>query len=647
MTKTTPSLRFSAPSLISIALAFFACAGGIASATTIDWSSTASTTAWATAANWSGGPAPANDLTTDIARFNQTSYVSQPNAGTRSIAGIVIGDGTTTTAALTISGTALSIGGSGIITNTSAGTATISASSIALGTNQTWTMASGTTLIASTAISGNFSLTKAGTGTLTLSGAETYTGGFILTDGTVKVGNNASFGTGTLTLNSGVVTSSGAARTVANNITLGGNIQLGQIGLNGLITYTGVKTISTASQLTFANNANAGAAFSTGNIVLNAGLTLDNEITTTGITITSAIVDGASSNGLTLASTGTGAIILSGANTYSGGTAINAGTLKAGSTSALSTGIVTFGGGTLDLNNFDLVTNALAGSSGTITNTAVASTHVLTIGQGDGSGSFGGVISQSQSGKIVGITKTGSGTQKFSGANTYLGQTLVNAGTLLINGTNIDATVTGTAVNGYGSTTTGHFQVTSGATLGGSGRIQGNNGSLTNTNLVLIQSGGHLAPGDGIGALTFDGANLGGAGSRVLNMASGAVFDFQLVGNGGTPDQINFWSYVSGDLLLNNTTLNLTLSGTQSAGTYTVDLFQFYSDAGTSVAATAIASGLTLGSLGAGISSATINYNTNTIGLTYTIAAIPEPSTCALLGGLSVLLIAMRRRKAA
>ena len=68
-----------------------------ARAGTFDWSATAADTLWASGSNWVGGTAPADSLTTDIARFNQTSYANQPNYGTRSIGGLIFGDGVTTT----------------------------------------------------------------------------------------------------------------------------------------------------------------------------------------------------------------------------------------------------------------------------------------------------------------------------------------------------------------------------------------------------------------------------------------------------------------------------------------------------------------------------------------------------------------------
>ena len=91
---------------------------------TRDWSATAADTVWATGTNWVGGNAPADSLTTDDARFNQTSYTSQPNYGTRSINRLIFGDGTAVTAPVTLSGTVLSLGGD-ITVNANSGTVDI------------------------------------------------------------------------------------------------------------------------------------------------------------------------------------------------------------------------------------------------------------------------------------------------------------------------------------------------------------------------------------------------------------------------------------------------------------------------------------------------------------------------------------------
>jgi len=635
---------------IGVSAILGACVQPLGAQTAIDFSSTASSGSnWNTGANWVGGVAPANDLTTNIARFDQTSYANQPNAGSsRSIAGLQIGDGTTATAALTISGNALSVGASGITMSANAGASTVgvlNTTSLILGASQIWTNNSGNLLTIGGKVTGNFSVEQNGVGTIVLNDpGNTFTGGYTLDSGTVRLNGSstAALGTGTATLRGGAVGSTSSDRTLANAVTLDGIVQLGITQTAGAVLFTGAVNVAGDSQLSLVNG---GGAFNGNTVTLDGALTLDTAIATqvSGNNITSSIVDGSSAHGIV--KNGTGIVVLSGANTYSGGTTINAGQIWAGSSSALGAGTATFAGGKLDLRGQNLGVGALAGGSGTITDTSNSGSRTLTVGQGGGSGSFSGNIVQASPSKIINIAKTGNGAQKFGGADTYIGQTTVSAGTLLINGTHIDASSTTTAVNGYGNSSLGHFQVESGAILGGSGRIQGDNGGQANSNLVLVKSGGHMAPGDGIGTLALDGSGLGGSGSSVLNMASGSQLDFQLSGTGGASDQVDFWSYVSGDLLLNNNALNLSLAGSLTAGTYTVDLFKFFSDSGTTATASSIGSGLVLGSLGSGISSATINYNATTIGLTYTVQAVPEVSSGKLLFGGLLLLLAWRGRR--
>jgi autotransporter-associated beta strand protein len=102
-------------------------------------------TIWSDGTNWSTGTPPANDLVADIADFDLTTYLNQPNAATTDVSGVQIGDGTTATAPLTISGTQLTLGINGINMMASAGAATFS-TAVALGTGQTWTNASSSAL---------------------------------------------------------------------------------------------------------------------------------------------------------------------------------------------------------------------------------------------------------------------------------------------------------------------------------------------------------------------------------------------------------------------------------------------------------------------------------------------------------------------
>jgi len=176
----------------------------------------------------------------------------------------------------------------------------VSGSFVNLGGNTLTTGSLGTTDSYAGVISGTGgSLTKVGTGTTTLSGINTYTGATTVSAGTLKAGViTQAFG-----LNSAMTIASGAT------LDLGGfNETIGSLAGAGTVTDNGANAILTAG------GDNTSTAFS--------GL----------------IENGSGTTGLTKA--GTGTLTLSSANTYSGGTIINAGTLQVSNGNALGTGPV-------------------------------------------------------------------------------------------------------------------------------------------------------------------------------------------------------------------------------------------------------------------------------------------------------------------
>jgi autotransporter-associated beta strand protein len=89
-------------------------------------------------------------------------------------------------------------------------------------------------------------------------------------------------------------------------------------------------------------------------------------------------------------------------------------------------------GGTLDMNSKSETINGLSGATGTVRNNLAASTATLTVGDGDATATFDGPIINGSG--TVALTKIGGGVQTLGGSSTYTGDTLVDAGTLLING---------------------------------------------------------------------------------------------------------------------------------------------------------------------------------------------------------------------
>lgn len=189
-----------------------------------------------------------------------------------------------------------------------------------------------------------------------------------------------------------------------------------------------------------------------------------------------------------------GVLQLTGANTFSGVTKLESGTLQVTSATTLgANGGVNFAGGTL------------AYGAGFATDVSGANTSVTansTIDTGSNAVTYANAFGNSGTG---GLTKTGSGSLTLAGANTYSGNTTVSAGTL---------NVTNTSGSGTGS---GNVSVAAGATLGGSGTISG---------AVSTVTGSKIAPGvGGVGTLTVGSLTLANASLLDLEFAGGTTHD--------------------------------------------------------------------------------------------------------------------------
>ena len=126
---------------------------------------------------------------------------------------------------------------------------------------------------------------------------------------------------------------------------------------------------------------------------------------------------------------GTGTVTFGGANTYSGGTTINAGTLNVGNLAALGSGTVNVNGGTLNIGALGSTgVGAVTLTSGSITGTGSIAAASYTVQAGTASAGLAGA-------GIV-LTKTTAGTVVLSGANTYSGQTSIKSGVLSVSSLN-------------------------------------------------------------------------------------------------------------------------------------------------------------------------------------------------------------------
>ncbi|ECM9186750.1 AIDA autotransporter-like protein ShdA, partial [Salmonella enterica subsp. enterica serovar Kentucky] len=302
------------------------------------------------------------------------------------------------------------------------------------------------------AISGSGQVVKSGDDTLTLSGSNTYTGGTLISSGTLVANDVNALGTGDVTDNATLELNTGGDFDNA----ISGSGQVVKSGdktltLSGANSYSGATTISGGTLV--ATNVDAlgsGDVTDDATLELNTGGTFDNAISGSGQVVKS----------------GDETLTLSGTNTYSGGTLISGGTLVASNVEALGTGDVT-NDAVLELNTGGTFDNAISGSGqvvksgdkmltlsgansysgGTlISDGTLVASNVEALGSGDVTndavlelntgGTFDNVISGS--GKVE---KSGDDALTLSGSNTYTGGTLISGGTLVAS--NVEALGTG------------------------------------------------------------------------------------------------------------------------------------------------------------------------------------------------------------
>ncbi len=185
--------------------------------------------------------------------------------------------------------------------------------------------AGGTTTVTGV-ISGTGNVTKADAGTVNLNAANTYSGGTTVSGGTLSTNNNAGFGTGAVTLGGGTLASSNNS-TVNNTIALTGNAALSNITTSGTLTQTNGS---------FTLNLAGATQSGTVNLSNNAtGRTLTAQVDAGTSTISGVIANGGAGAG-NLTKAGSGELVLSGNNTYTGTTTIGNGTLSLGASDRLA-----------------------------------------------------------------------------------------------------------------------------------------------------------------------------------------------------------------------------------------------------------------------------------------------------------------------
>lgn len=286
--------------------------------------------------------------------------------------------------------------------------------------------------------SGTSGLTKAGAGTVALTGASTYTGTTTISGGTLLIGNNGT--TGALSASSAIIDNATLGFSRTNTVTQGTDFSSAAISGTGGITN-----------------------FGSGTVVLNAANSFSGAVNIMNGTVSVASIGNSGSN----------------SNLGTNGT-INLGNVGAGNVAVTSTLLYTGAGETTDkvvnLAGFGSLATSIIDASGsgllkfTSAVTGVDGSKTLTL-QGTGSGELAGALNDFGTGVLT-FTKGGTGSWTLSGANTYTGSTTVSGGTLIVTGalggnTAVTVSNAGTALNvtnTNGLTGNSSLTVNSGAT---------------------------------------------------------------------------------------------------------------------------------------------------------------------------------------
>jgi len=403
-------------------------------------------------------------------------------------------------------------------------------------------------------ITGAGALVKNGDGTLVLSnGANNYSGGTIINNGTLSVANAIALGAATsgMAINNNAIFQTTGSFNTARLVTLGGTggpagvgggifevssgvnqTRSGVISGDGSLSKNGSGTLNLLADNTYAGGSflNSGivaidrstslGSISSSATIGNATLEVLNDIATTrnhslshassavqvdeGATYT---VGGVISGSGSLNKTGAGTIALTGTNTYAGGTFINGGTIainNPGNLGAAGNSLTVNAGTVRVITGYTTARNITLGHAASTIEVDPAQTQTLT-----------GVLSGTGA-----LNKTGSGALSLSGANTFTGETVVDEGTLTLaaGAGSALASTSAVTVNNGGTLLLGannQIRDVAPVTLGGGTFAKGNfsegtAGSAGLGGLTLTDSGSHIDFGSGtVGILSFASFSAG------------------------------------------------------------------------------------------------------------------------------------------
>lgn len=339
-------------------------------------------------------------------------------------------------------------------------------------------------------IVGSASFVKSGAATLTLEGANTYSGGTTLNAGTVQL---ASDNANTNALGSGAVTLKGGTLAMYSNFSSTTSSNTSTWNLVVPSGFTG--TLNCDSRCSIRGTLTGGGTFNLYIPDIRTGIDGDWSAFTGQINVTTDANGGEFRIGNNYSPTG---LPLAAMN-------------LAANVKLLYVGIVDSGIGSR------IAIGSLTGAAGSIVQGGPTTGRTFTweIGQSDADTVFQGTISEQAAGCITALQKVGTGVLKLTGACSHAGSTTVSGGSLIVNG----------------SITASPLTVKAGSLLGGSGSLAA----------ATIEGDASLSPGDnGVGVITFtNGLSLAAESVTVIDLGSSRD-RIDITGNLALNGMINF-----------------------------------------------------------------------------------------------------------